>query len=57
MTLTSLWGIVTKIIDICIVWLMFYYILKNLKNNVKLVLIFKGIVIISFVAFYIYNIS
>ena len=46
MTLTSVWGIVTKIIDICIVWLMFYYILKNLKNNVKLVLIFKGIVII-----------
>ena len=46
MTLTSIWGIVTKIIDICIVWLMFYYILKNLKNNVKLVLIFKGIVII-----------
>ena len=46
MTLTSLWGIVTKILDICIVWLMFYYILKNLKNNVKLVLIFKGIVII-----------
>lgn len=46
MTLTSLWGILTKIIDICIVWLMFYFILKNLKNNVKLVLIFKGIVII-----------
>lgn len=46
MTLTSVWGIITRILDICIVWLMFYYILKNLKNNVKLVLIFKGIVII-----------
>jgi diadenylate cyclase len=46
MTITSLWDIITKIIDISLVWLMFYYLLKNLKNNVKLVLIFKGVVII-----------
>lgn len=46
MTINSLWDIVTKIIDIGIVWLMFYYLLKNLKNNVKLVLIFKGVVIV-----------
>lgn len=46
MTLASLWSIITKILDISLVWLMFYYILKNLKNNVKLVLIFKGIFII-----------
>ena len=46
MTLTSLWSIVTKILDISVVWLMFYYLLKNLKNNVKLVLIFKGVAII-----------
>ena len=46
MTIPALWSIITKIIDISIVWLMFYYILKNLKNNVKLVLIFKGIAII-----------
>lgn len=46
MTMSSLWDIVTKIIDISLVWLMFYYLLKNLKSNVKLVLIFKGIVII-----------
>lgn len=46
MTINSLWDIVTKIIDISIVWLMFYYLLKNLKNNVKLVLIFKGVVIV-----------
>jgi len=46
MTGASLLSIITKIIDIAIVWLMFYYILKNLKNNVKLVLIFKGVAII-----------
>ena len=45
MTISSLWDIITKIIDISIVWFMFYYLLKNLKNNVKLVLIFKGVAI------------
>jgi len=44
--LVSIWSIVTKIIDICIVWFMLYYILKNVKNNVKLVLIVKGIIIV-----------
>lgn len=46
MTLTGIWGIITKIIDICVVWYMVYFLLKNLKNNIKMVLIFKGIVII-----------
>lgn len=46
MTLSSIWEIITKIIDISVVWLMFYYLFKNLKNNVKLVLIFKGVAII-----------
>ena len=46
MTFSSIWEVVTKIIDISLIWFMFYYLLKNLKNNVKLVLIFKGIVII-----------
>ena len=46
MTLSSIGDIITKIIDISIVWLLFYYLLKNLKNNVKLVLIFKGVAII-----------
>ena len=43
MTIATLWSIITRIIDIAIVWMMFYYLLKNLKNNVKLVLIFKGV--------------
>ena len=46
MTLQTVWSIISKIIDISLVWLMFYYILKNIKNNVKMVLIVKGIILI-----------
>ena len=47
MTFSTVGDIITKIIDISIVWLMFYYLFKNLRNNVKLVLIFKGVAIIN----------
>lgn len=46
MTLSSVWSLIAKIIDISIVWYMIYFLLKNLKNNIKMVLIFKGIVFI-----------
>lgn len=46
MVLDLLWSIFTKVIDACIVWCMVYYILKNVKNNSKMVLIVKGILII-----------
>ena len=46
MTLQTVWSIISKIIDISLVWLMFYYILKNIRNNVKMVLIVKGIILI-----------
>ena len=49
MNLTAIWSIVTKLIDICIVWIAFYFILKNIKNNIKMVLIFKGVIIILLV--------
>lgn len=45
-SLSDVWTIVRKIIDISLVWLIFYFILKNIKNNVKLSLIFKGVLII-----------
>ncbi len=45
MTLNFL-TILQKIIDISLVWIIIYYILKNLKNNIKMVLIFKGVIII-----------
>lgn len=46
MTLDSIITIVKKIIDISLVWLAFYYVLKNIRNNVKLTLLFKGVGII-----------
>lgn len=44
MTLSLVWSIITKICDICILWYIVYFLLKNLKNNIKMVLIFKGVV-------------
>lgn len=46
MTLAGLWSVFTKVLDICIVWILFYFILKNIKNNVKMVLILKGVLLI-----------
>ena len=47
-TVDTILSILNKTLDILLVWLMFYYILKNMKNNVKLTLIFKGVLIIAF---------
>ena len=47
-TLDSVLKILNSTIDILIVWFMFYYILKSIKNNVKLTLIFKGLIIVIF---------
>ena len=46
MNLSLIWSIITKAIDICILWIVFYYILKNVRNNNKMVLIVKGVIII-----------
>ena len=46
MNLESILSISKKIIDICLVWIMFYYVLKNVRKNVKFSLLFKGIVAI-----------
>lgn len=54
MTLTtSILSILRQLADISLVWMIFYFILKNIKNNVKLSLIFKGVafvIILKFVA-------
>ena len=49
MNLSAIWDIFTKILDICFVWIAFYYILKNVKNNIKMVLIVKGVILILIV--------
>ena len=38
--------IIRNVIDICLVWFGLYYILKNIRNNVKMTLLFKGVVIL-----------
>ena len=45
-TVTDIISILRKLGDICLVWVIFYFILKNIKNNIKLSLIFKGVVIV-----------
>ncbi len=47
-----IWSIITKILDISLVWVGFYYILKNVKNNVKMTLIVKGVIIILIAKFF-----
>ena len=51
MTLSYVWSIATKILDISVVWLAFYFVLKNVRNNVKMVLILKGIILILIIKF------
>ena len=45
-TITDILTLIRKIVDIAIVWVIFYYFLKNIKNNIKLSLLFKGVVFI-----------
>lgn len=46
MTFEIITTIFKQLLDICLVWLVFYYILKNIRNNVRMVLLFKGIAFI-----------
>ena len=44
--MVSLITVLQKIIDISLVWFLIYSVLKGLRNNIKMVLIFKGVIII-----------
>jgi len=46
MTFDGIVVLVRKLIDVLIVWMVLYYTLKNLRKNVKMVLLFKGIIFI-----------
>lgn len=46
MTLDSILSILRAIIDISLVWIILYTILKNIKNNIKMVLLLKGVLVI-----------
>lgn len=46
MTFDNVTSMFTKLIDVLLVWYALYFILKNLRKNVKMVLLFKGILVI-----------
>ena len=50
-TMTDIISILRKVADISLVWLVFYLILKNIKNNVKLSLLFKGVAFVIILKF------
>ena len=49
MTINSIWTMLKVLIDISLVWILVYGVLKNLKNNVKMVMLLKGALIIMIV--------
>lgn len=49
MTIDSILVILQKVIDISLVWVIIYFVLKNIKNNVKMILLFKGVAVILIV--------
>ena len=51
MTFSNIIEFIQKLADVLIVWLVLYYILKSLRKNVKMVLLFKGIIIILILNF------
>jgi len=46
MTLDSILSMLRAIIDISLVWIIVYSILKNIKNNIKMILLLKGVLVI-----------
>ena len=46
MTLDSFLSIIKKIIDICIIWVILYYLLRSIRKNVKLSMLVKGIIVV-----------
>lgn len=46
MTFDGIVILLKKLLDVLLVWWLLYYILKNLRKNVKMVLLFKGILIL-----------
>ncbi len=46
MTTSGVITIIKNVIDISLVWMFIYFILKSIKNNMKMVLLFKGVLII-----------
>ncbi len=46
MTVDSILSLIKDLIDIWLLWMILYYLLKNIKNNVKMTMLFKGFLVI-----------
>jgi len=46
MNFATIFSVIKKIVDICFVWIVIYYILKNVRRNVKFSMLFKGIIVV-----------
>jgi len=46
LTIQSIWLIIRIVVDIAVVWFVFYYAIKFVRNNTRTIQIFKGIVAI-----------
>lgn len=46
MTVDGIVELLRKLVDVLLVWLVIYYVFKSLRKNVKMVLLFKGIIVI-----------
>ncbi len=46
MNINTIFSIIKKIIDICFVWVIIYYVIKNIRKNVKLSMLIKGILVV-----------
>ena len=44
LTIQNIWSVFRVVIDIAIMWFLFYYAIKAIRNNSRTVQIFKGIV-------------
>ena len=49
MTINDIVTMIKAIVDISLIWILIYAVLKNLKNNVKMVFLLKGIIILIIV--------
>lgn len=48
MTIDQIFSFLRNLLDTLVVWLSIYFVLKSLRKNVKMILLFKGILIIAF---------
>ena len=46
MTIDQIFSFLRNLLDTLVVWLSIYFVLKSLRKNVKMILLFKGILIV-----------